>query len=99
MEQEFTHQEQQLMRDILSRHEEELIRRVVDVISEAESAANAEFTANDITFSQHSPANADYLAVFLFGKLLDRLHHGDLILGKRILTMEAKRLGINLHVD
>lgn len=99
MEQAFTQEQQRLMLDILSRHEEALIRRVTEAIAQTESAANAEFAAENITFTQHSPANADYLSVFLLGKLFDRLHKGDLSLGERILTMEAKRLGISLHVD
>jgi len=99
MEQKFTQEEQLLIMQTLSRYENALIKRVIEAIEVTESAANAEFAAVNITFPQHSPANAGYLSIFLFGKLFDRLHKGDLSLGERILTMEAKRLGISLHVD
>ncbi|MDU1572333.1 MAG: nitroreductase [Pantoea sp.] len=99
MDQPFTQEEQRIIMETLTRHEEALIRRVAEVIAETESAANAEFAAAGINFTQHSPANADYLTIFLFGKLFDRLHEGNLSMGEKILTMEAKRLGISLHVE
>jgi len=99
MDQPFTPEEQQTIVETLTRHEEALLRRVAEAIAETEAAANAEFAAANIRFTQHSPANADYLTVYLFGKLFDRLHAGNLSLGEKILTMEAKRLGITLHVE
>ncbi|HFF8948598.1 hypothetical protein V6301_02085 [Serratia marcescens] len=99
MEQKFTQEQEQLILETLSCHEDALFKRVLDVIEETESAANAEFAIENITFTQHSPVNADYLSMFLFSKLFDHLHKGDLSLGETILTMEAKRLGISLHID
>ncbi|MEX3020014.1 hypothetical protein AB4K05_10500 [Kluyvera sp. STS39-E] len=94
MTQEFTQEQQEQIVEILSRHEEALLKRVAAAIQEAQSAADAEYSAQGLTFTQHSPANADYLSAFLFGKLFDGLHKGDKSLGELILTMEAKRLGI-----
>lgn len=96
MEQEFTQEQQNLILETLSRYEETLIRRVSDTITEVEAAANTEFCEENLTFALHSPANADYLTLFLFGKLFDRLHRGDMTLAEKILSMEAKRLGITL---
>lgn len=99
MEQEFSKAEQTLIMEILRRHEESLIDQVARSIAQTEADANAEFAARGLTFSQHSPANADYLSAVVFGKLFDSLHRGNRALAERILTMEAKRAGISLHVE
>lgn len=99
MEQQFTTEEEAFIVASLSRHVNELLNHVTQAISRQEVAANAEFAEQGIVFTRHSPANADYLTVCLFGHLFDRLHGGDRALAQRILTMEAKRLGITLHVE
>ncbi|MEL5491724.1 hypothetical protein ACV1WV_07985 [Serratia marcescens] len=99
MEQEFTQEQEQFILETIACHEETLINLVTEAIAKTEVVANAEFARENITFTEHSPINADYLSIYLLGALFDRLHKGDLSLGEKILTMEAKRLGISLHID
>lgn len=79
--------------------EQDLIKRVMTSIEEAESAANAKFKAEKIYFDLHSPANAEYLMLVIFAEFFDRLHGGDRNVGKLILKMEANRLGISSDLD
>lgn len=99
MEQKFTPGQQALILETLARREAALIQQVEEAIAQTEADANAEFAQHGITFSSHSPANANYLSAVLLGALFDRLHRGDRALGAHILTMEAKRLGVSLQVD
>jgi hypothetical protein len=75
--------------------EHDLIKRVMALIDETESGANAKFKTENISFEHHSPANAEYFMLVIFAELFDRLHGGDRTVGRLILTMEAKRLGIS----
>ncbi|MBC3420089.1 hypothetical protein [Pseudomonas sp. RW3S2] len=79
--------------------EQELIKRVMTSIHDAESAANAKFKAENIRFEHHSPANAEYLMLVIFAFLFDRLHGGDRAAGKLILKMEANRLGVSTDLS
>lgn len=99
MEHEFPPEQQVLILETLARREAALIQQVAEAIAQTEANANAEFAQNCIAFTAHSPANADYLSAVLLSALFDRLHRGDRALAARILTIEAKRLGISLQVD
>jgi len=77
--------------------ERDLILKVLSLINDAEATANKKFKAESISFEEHSPANAQYLMLFVFAKLFDRLHNGDKDIGKIILKMEANRLGIDVN--
>nr|WP_314877789.1 hypothetical protein [uncultured Pseudomonas sp.] len=75
--------------------EQDLIKRIMASIDDAESAANAKFDAENIRFEHRSPANAEYFMLVMFAELFDRIHNGDRTVGRLILTMEANRLGIS----
>ncbi|WP_060477329.1 MULTISPECIES: hypothetical protein [Pseudomonas] len=78
--------------------ERDLILKVLTLINEAEATANNKFKSESISFEEHSPANAQYLMLFVFAELFDRLHDGDKDVGKIILKMEANRLGIDANL-
>lgn len=99
MEQQFSPEQQQFLLTQLPHYIEQLTLTIQRAISAMEAEANAAFIAQGIVFSTHSPANADYLTASVLDNLFDTLHGGDRAVAAHILTMQAKRLGIALHVD
>ena len=45
------------------------------------------------------PANKDYLMMTLVQHLIDQVHGGNMVLAQKMISMEAKRLNISVHVE
>lgn len=99
MEQQFSPEQQQFLLTQLPRYIEQLTTTIQNAISATEAEANTAFTAQGMVFSTYSPANADYLTASVLDNLFDKLHGGNLQVAAHILTMQAKRLGVSLHVN
>lgn len=99
MEQQFSPEQLQFMFTQLPIYIEQLTKTIQHAINSTEDEANKAFAAQGIVFEAHSPANADYLTASILDNLFDQLHGGNNEVAAHILTMQAKRLGISLHVD
>lgn len=95
MEQQFTEEEEKYLTKQVQYYNKKLIEQVMNTIAETEMMANADFAAQGIVFSEHSPSNADYLTVSVLEGLFHKLHGGDLEIAERILTMMARQTGID----
>ncbi|MFK3659170.1 hypothetical protein ACI2I2_01440 [Scandinavium sp. NPDC088450] len=99
MEQQFTEEQESFIVNKLFEAENQMFKEIMAVIKQTEAKANADFDAEGITFTSHSPANSDYLTVASIEWLFNKLHGGNKAQAQRILTMMAKQNGISLHVD
>ncbi|MEO8491789.1 hypothetical protein [Pseudomonas sp.] len=98
MEQKFTESESIYLEDRVSRYVEELVEHTIEIIADIESTANSDFASRGIVFTEHSPANADYLTVALMESLFSKVHQGDVVMAEWMLTMMAKQLGISTRL-
>ena len=99
MEQEFTPEQERYMTDKMFNYLDEMYEQIIATIQQTEAKANADFAAAGITFTSHSPANADFLTAVVHERLFAQLHKGDKALAQLILTMNARQAGVSVHVD
>lgn len=72
---------------------------VAEIVAETEKAAHQQLQDHGIDMTEFYPANKDFLMMTLVQHLIDKVHGGDMVLAQKMITMEARRLNINIHVD
>ncbi|MCK7333737.1 MULTISPECIES: hypothetical protein [Enterobacter cloacae complex] len=45
------------------------------------------------------PADKDFLMMTLVQHLIDQVHGGDMVIAQKMITIEAKRLNVNVNVE
>ncbi|ELY2035005.1 nitroreductase [Enterobacter hormaechei] len=73
--------------------------RVAQIIAETERTAHQQLQDSGIDLTEFYPANRDFLMLTLVQHLIDQVHGGDMVLAQKMITMEAKRLNINVNVE
>lgn len=99
MEQKFTEEQERYMTDKMFNYLDDMYEEIIATIKQTEAKANADFADAGITFTTHSPANAEFLKIFVHDRLFEALHAGNKALAQKILTMNAKQAGVSLHVE
>ncbi|HCR2173137.1 TPA: nitroreductase [Enterobacter roggenkampii] len=72
---------------------------VAEIVAETEKAAHQQLQDHGIDMTEFYPANKDFLMMTLVQHLIDKVHGGDMVLAQKMITMEARRLNISIHVD
>ncbi|MCK7053852.1 nitroreductase [Enterobacter roggenkampii] len=72
---------------------------VAEIVAETEKAAHQQLQDHGIDMTEFYPANKDFLMMTLVQHLIDKVHGGDIVLAQKMITMEARRLNISIHVD
>ncbi|WP_395278623.1 nitroreductase [Enterobacter bugandensis] len=72
---------------------------VAEIIVETERTAHQQLQDHGIDMTEFYPANKDFLMMTLVQHLIDKVHGGDMVLAQKMITMEARRLNISIHVD
>lgn len=99
MEQTFTPEQERFLVAKIDECIEQMMREITEVIARTEAKGDADIANAGIVITAHSPVNSHYLTAVAMESLFDKMHAGNLPFAQRILTMNAKRLGISLHVD
>lgn len=73
--------------------------RVDEILAETEKTAHQQLQDSGIDMTEFYPANKDFLMMTLVQHLIDQVHGGDMGLAQKIITMEAKRLNVSIHVE
>jgi hypothetical protein len=73
--------------------------RVDEILAETERTAHQQLQDSGIDMTEFYPANKDFLMMTLVQHLIDQVHGGDMGLAQKIITMEAKRLNVSIHVE
>ncbi|WP_447840748.1 nitroreductase [Enterobacter ludwigii] len=73
--------------------------RVAEIVAETEKAAHQQLQDHGIDMTEFYPANKDFLMMTLVQHLIDQVHGGDMVLAQKMITMEAKRLNVNVNVE
>jgi hypothetical protein len=73
--------------------------RVDEILAETERTAHQQLQDSGIDMTEFYPANKDFLMMTLIQHFIDQVHGGDMGLAQKIITMEAKRLNVSIHVE
>lgn len=73
--------------------------RLAEIVAETERTAHQQLQDHGIDMTEFYPANKDFLMMTLVQHLIDQVHGGDMVLAQKIITMEAKRLNVNVNVE
>lgn len=73
--------------------------KVAEIVVETEKTAHQQLQDNGIDIKEFYPANKDFLMMTLVQHLIDEVHGGDMVLAQKMITIEAKRLNVNVNVE
>ena len=80
-------------------HIEKMQASVAKIVAETERTTHQQLQDSGIDMIDFYPANKDYLMMTLVQHLIDQVHGGNMVLAQKMISMEAKRLNISVHVE
>lgn len=78
---------------------EKMQASVAKIVAETERTTHQQLQDSGIDMIDFYPANKDYLMMTLVQNLIDQVHGGNMALAQKMISMEAKRLNISVHVE
>jgi len=99
MEKNFSDEQKELLNRVVFAHIDKMMSEVIHVVEQTEKCANQELEDNGIDMTDFYPANKKFLMMTIVQKLIDEVHGGNMALAQKMVTMEARRLNVSVHVD
>nr|WP_253181822.1 nitroreductase [Enterobacter roggenkampii] len=99
MEKDLKPEQIEIVNRIVIEQIDKMQARVAEIVAETERTAHQQLKNHGIDMTDFYPANKDFLMVTLVQHLIDQVHGGDMCLAQKVITMEARRLNISIHVD
>ena len=78
---------------------EKMQASVAKIVAETERTTHQQLQDSGIDMIDFYPANKDFLMMTLVQHLIDQVHGGNMVLAQKMISMEAKRLNISVHVE
>lgn len=99
MEKDLKPEQIEIVNRIVFEQIDKMQARVAEIVAETERAAHQQLQDNGIDIKEFYPANKDFLMMTLVQHLIDEVHGGDMVLAQKMITIEAKRLNVNVNVE
>lgn len=99
MEKDLTPEQIEIINRIVFAQIDKMQARVAEIIVETERTAHQQLQDHGIDLTDFYPAHKDFLMMTIVQYLIDQLHGGDMVLAQKMITMEAKRLNVNVNVE
>lgn len=99
MEKDLKPEQTEIINRIVFEQIDKMQARVAEIVVETERTAHQQLQDHGIDMTEFYPANKDFLMMTLVQHLIDQGHGGDMVLAQKIITIEAKRLNVNVNVE
>lgn len=99
MEKDLKPEQIEIVNRIVFEQIDKMQARVAEIVAETERVAHQQFQDHGIDLTHFYPANKDFLMMTIIQYLIDQVHGGDMVLAQKMITMEAKRLNVNVHIE
>ncbi|MCK6737285.1 MULTISPECIES: nitroreductase [Enterobacter] len=99
VEKDLTSEQIEIVNRIVFEQIDKMQARVAEIVAETERTAHQQLRDHWIDMTEFYPANKDFLMMTLVQHLIDKVHGGDMCLAQKVITMEARRLNVNVNVE
>ncbi|AFM60249.1 hypothetical protein [Enterobacter cloacae] len=99
MEKDLSPEQIEIINRIVFAQIDKMQARVAEIVADTESTAHQQLQDRGIDLTDFNPANKDFLMMTIVQYLIDQVHGGDMVLAQKMITMEAKRLNVNVNVE
>ncbi|MCK1073066.1 nitroreductase [Enterobacter cloacae subsp. cloacae] len=99
MEKDLSPEQIEIINRIVFAQIDKMQARVAEIVAETESTAHQQLQDSGIDLTNFYPANKDFLMMTIVQYLIEQVHGGDMVLAQKMITMEAKRLNVNVNVE
>ncbi|WP_336668141.1 nitroreductase [Enterobacter asburiae] len=99
MEKDLSPEQIEIINRIVFAQIDKMQARVAEIVADTESTAHQQLQDRGIDLTDFYPANKDFLMMTIVQYLIDQVHGGDMVLAQKMITMEAKRLNVNVNVE
>ena len=99
MEKDLKPEQIEIVNRIVFEQIDKMQARVAEIVAETERVAHQQLQDHGIDLTHFYPANKDFLMMTIIQYLIDQVHGVDMVLAQKMITIEAKRLIVNVHIE